>query len=113
MHRGPRDPACLAGAGGSHHVRFDRCFQAVHPHPALYPPHDVDQTALVDDRWDLFVVGEPALDIVAEPVLGSLADADDRGTDIVEGARELLLVVGEAGLDQHHVHDGLAWFQAG
>ncbi len=104
MHRGSGDPTGLPGAGGRHHVGFDRRFQPVHPQPALYPPHDVDQTLLVDDGRHLLVVGEPALDVVTEPVLGSLADADDGGADVVQGPHELLLVVREARLEEDHVH---------
>ena len=60
--------------------------------------------SLVDHRRDLLVVGEPLLHVVVQPVLRALADADDRRPDRVQAADELLLVVGEARLDEHDVH---------
>ena len=41
-----------------------------------------------------------------EVAAGALADAGDERADGGERAHELALVVGEAGLDEDHVHDG-------
>ena len=104
VHRRPRNVTRLPSAGGGHHVRFDRRFQAIHPQPSLHSAHNVDEAAFIDDGRHLLVVREPALDVVAEPVGGPLADADHRGTDVVQSAHELLLVVREARLDEENVH---------
>ena len=101
------DAARLAHPRRGHHVGLDRGLQPVDLDVLLQPAHDVVQAALVDDGGHLLVVAEPPGDVAVEPVLRSLADADDGGPDVVEGAGELLLVVREARLDQHHVHDGL------
>ena len=101
------DAARLAHPRRGHHVGLDRRLQPVDLEVLLQPAHDLVQAALVDDGGHLLVVAEPPGDVAVEPVLRSLADADDGGPDVVEGARELLLVVREARLDQHHVHDGL------
>ena len=72
----------------------------------LDAPHGVDQAAFVDDRRHLLVVGQPVADLVVEPVLRSLADADHRGADLMQRAHELALVVGEARFEEDHVHVG-------
>ena len=105
-HARARDAARLSHVRRGHDVRLDRRLQPIDPHHPLDDLHGVVQLALVGDRADLLVVRQPALDVVVEPVLGSLADADHRRPRLGEGAGELLLVVGEARLEEDHVHVG-------
>ena len=48
---------------------------------ALELAHRPFQRALVGDRADLLVGAEPALELVVEPVVGPVADADHEGAD--------------------------------
>ena len=104
-HRRAGDAARLAHVGGGHHVGLDGGLQAVDLDVALQPAHDLVEPALVDDRRHLLVVREPAGDVAVEPVLGPLADPDHRRPDLGQRPHELLLVVREARLEEHDVHD--------
>ena len=83
---------------------LDRRLQALDLDVLLESAHDLVQATVVDDGRHLLVVAQPAGDVAVEPVLRSLADADDARPDLVQGAHELLLVVREAGLEEDDVH---------
>ena len=76
-HRCACDPATLADLGRGLDMSFDGGFDTLDLDGDLDPANRLFQSIDIDDRSNLFVVGQPSRNLLVEPILGALPDSDD------------------------------------